>query len=153
MSKRTKVVATLSAVGMAAFVLTAFVFLIAGPAPYHGSMAATHNHAGMAPADSTADASEPNFYTEMANVNGRMHQNMAVAPTGNVDRVFMRMMIPHHQGAIAMAVVLLKYGHDERLRRLAQSIIVEQGQEIAYMRTLLDKPADEASASNHTADK
>jgi uncharacterized protein (DUF305 family) len=33
-------------------------------------------------------------------------------------------MIPHHQGAIDKAVVLLKYGHDERIRRRAQSIIV-----------------------------
>jgi uncharacterized protein (DUF305 family) len=53
----------------------------------------------------------------------------------------MRMMIPHHQGAIDMALLQLKYGRDEKLKRLAQSIIVEQGQEIAYMRTLLDTPS------------
>ena len=45
------------------------------------------------------------------------------------------MMIAHHQGAIEMALVQLKHGNNERLRRLAQSIIVEQGQEITYMRT------------------
>ena len=39
-----------------------------------------------------------------------------------------------------MAVVQLKYGHDPRVKRLAQSIIIEQGQEIAYLRTLLDSP-------------
>jgi uncharacterized protein (DUF305 family) len=54
------------------------------------------------------------------------------------------MMIPHHQGSIDMARVLLKYGQDERLKRLAQSIIVEQGQEISYMRTLLDAPSNES---------
>jgi uncharacterized protein (DUF305 family) len=37
-----------------------------------------------------------------------------------------------------MAGVLLKYGTDERLKRLAQEIVVEQGEEIAYMRRLLD---------------
>jgi uncharacterized protein (DUF305 family) len=52
------------------------------------------------------------------------------------------MMIPHHKGAIDMALLQLKYGRSEKLRRLAQSIIVEQGQEIAYMRSLLDPPAE-----------
>jgi uncharacterized protein (DUF305 family) len=52
------------------------------------------------------------------------------------------MMIPHHQGAIDMALVQLKYGRNEKLRRLAQSIIVEQGQEIAYMRSFLDPLAE-----------
>ena len=69
-----------------------------------------------------------------------------------VDRDFMRMMIPHHQGATDMALLQLKYGHDEKLRRLAQSIIVEQGQEIAYMRMLLDPPHAEtigASRADH----
>ena len=56
-----------------------------------------------------------------------MHTAMDIAPSGEVDRDFMRMMIPHHQGAIDMALVLLKYGRDKRLKRLAQSIVVEQG--------------------------
>jgi uncharacterized protein (DUF305 family) len=57
------------------------------------------------------------------------------------------MMIPHHQGAIDMALLQLKYGHDEKLKRLAQSIIVEQGQEITYMRTLLDAPPNTTSTT------
>jgi uncharacterized protein (DUF305 family) len=59
-------------------------------------------------------------------------------------------MIPHHQGAIDMALLQLKYGHDERLKRLAQSIIVEQKQEIDYMHALLDRPPGAASP-NHPA--
>ena len=47
------------------------------------------------------------------------------------------MMIPHHQGAIDMAEAELRFGHDERLRRLAQAIIVEQRQEIVVMRDAL----------------
>ena len=49
---------------------------------------------------------------------------------GNIDRDFVAMMTPHHQGAIDMAVIELRYGKNERLRRIAQEIIVEQRQEI-----------------------
>lgn len=95
---------------------------------------------------------QPTFYSEMTKVNARMHEGMAIAPSGDIDRDFMRMMIPHHQGAIDMALLQLKYGHDEKLRRLAQSIIVEQGQEIAYMRMLLDKPSAAMSPARPAAD-
>jgi uncharacterized protein (DUF305 family) len=48
-----------------------------------------------------------------------------------------------------MALVQLKYGGDERLKRLAQSIVVEQGQEITYMRSLLD--SNQTSPTNYVA--
>ncbi len=79
------------------------------------------------------------FYGEMRQANTRMHAGMEMAPSGDTDRDFAEMMIAHHQGAIDMALVQLKYGNDERLRRLAQSIIVEQRQEITYLRSLLDR--------------
>lgn len=89
---------------------------------------------------STATASAtPTFASEMAAANERMHLAMATIPTGDPDRDFMLMMIPHHQGALDMALVQLKYGKDKTLKRLAQSIAVEQAQEIAYMRALLAK--------------
>jgi Domain of unknown function (DUF305) len=109
-------------------------------------MDVSHHHAG-APASPSTPV-ESTFYSEMMTVNARMHEAMEIIPSGNVDRDFMRMMIPHHQGAIDMAVVVLKHGRDERLRRLAQSIIVEQGQEIAYMRALLDAPPATASTAH-----
>jgi uncharacterized protein (DUF305 family) len=96
------------------------------------------------------DASVPTFYSEMMGVHARMNAGMHVAPTGDVDRDFLRMMIPHHQGAIDMARLLLKYGHDDKLKRLAQSLIVEQTQEIAYMRTLLDPPHAETTGAART---
>ena len=64
----------------------------------------------------------------------KMMADMNVKPTGDADRDFVAMMIPHHQGAIDMARSLLRYGHNEQLRRLAQEIIVTQQQEIATMR-------------------
>ena len=68
----------------------------------------------------------------------RMHRAMAASPTADPDRDFAAMMIPHHQGAVEMAEAELRFGKDERLRRLAQGIIVEQRQEIAVMRQVLD---------------
>ena len=50
------------------------------------------------------------------------------------------MMVPHHQGAIEMAQAELRYGRNERLRRMAQEIIVTQQQEIAAMRLAIGQP-------------
>ena len=78
------------------------------------------------------------FAAEMERAMGRMDEEMmAVKRAGNPDRDFAAMMIPHHQGAIDMALIELRFGHDQRLRRLAQGIIVEQQQEIALMQQLL----------------
>ena len=136
-----------------ASVLIAAAALVLGP-KFDGPTVAAHDHAvhsraapgvaHTAPPVETGTA----FYVEMAQVMARMHETMEVMPSGEPDRDFMRMMIPHHQGAIDMALVVLKYGHDERLKRLAQSIIVEQGQEIAYMRTLLGAPRVEEVTSH-----
>lgn len=63
----------------------------------------------------------------------RMMAAMDVKPSGDIDRDFAAMMIPHHQGAIDMALAELRYGSNEQLRRIAQEIIVEQQQEIAAM--------------------
>jgi Domain of unknown function (DUF305) len=123
----------------------------AGP-PHHAE-SIHRDHGALPPRKTAPDGGTPTFYSEMTDVNARMHDGMAVLPSDDVDRDFMRMMIPHHQGAIDMALVLLKYGHDERLRRLAQSIIVEQGQEIAYMRGLLDPPRPQSPDTGRVAEK
>jgi uncharacterized protein (DUF305 family) len=60
------------------------------------------------------------------------------------------MMAPHHQGAIDMAVIELRYGKNEQLRRIAQGIIIDQTQEIAAMKLAVGEPAA-ASAPAPTA--
>ena len=94
--------------------------------------ASMHEHAAPASTGET-------FAGLMDAATSRMHAGMAITPSGDPDVDFARMMIPHHQGAVDMAMVELRFGRDERLRRLAQGIIVEQRQEIGMMqRTLRD---------------
>lgn len=73
------------------------------------------------------------FAAESARAMDRMMGAMSVPSTGDVDRDFVATMVPHHQGAIDMALAELRFGKDETLRRMAQEIIVEQKQEIAAM--------------------
>ncbi|WBQ19799.1 DUF305 domain-containing protein [Sphingobium yanoikuyae] len=93
------------------------------------------------------------FSSQMAASMERMHHAMMNAPSGDPDRDFAAIMIPHHQGAIEMAEAELRYGKDERLRRLAQGIIVEQRQEIAVMQDILaEKTGPAAGAHHHMGD-
>jgi uncharacterized protein (DUF305 family) len=80
----------------------------------------------------------------------RMDQDMMVKPSGNYDRDFAAMMIPHHQGAVDMARIELQFGKDPVLRRLAQAIIVEQLQEIEVMNLELKQLPNAAPASNQS---
>lgn len=95
--------------------------------------AATTTTTGPAAAHASGDA----FDTAMSKAMMDMHMAMDLPYSGNPDRDFARMMIPHHQGAIDMAQLELAYGEDARLRRLAEEIIVTQQQEIAVMRLVL----------------
>ena len=62
-----------------------------------------------------------------------MHEAMAIEYTGDPDVDFARAMIPHHEGAIAMAEVLLANGEDPTLRQMAEEIIAAQQGEIAVL--------------------
>jgi len=70
----------------------------------------------------------------------KMMSDMAITPTGDVDSDFVEMMVPHHQGAIDMAIAVLRHGRNPQIRRLAQEIIVTQQQEIAAMRLAVGQP-------------
>jgi uncharacterized protein (DUF305 family) len=71
--------------------------------------------------------------------NAKMHKDMAVPLTGNADVDFVQGMIPHHQGAIDMAKIVLEHGKDPEIRKLAEEVIAAQEGEIAMMKAWLAK--------------
>ena len=68
----------------------------------------------------------------------KMMTGMRVQSSGDVDRDFVAAMTPHHQSAIDMAEAELRYGRNERLRRIARGIVVAQKREITAMHTALE---------------
>ena len=71
--------------------------------------------------------------------NADMHQAMAVEMTGDVDIDFMRAMIPHHEGAVEMAKIVIENGKDPEVRKLAEEVIKAQEAEIAFMKEWLER--------------
>jgi uncharacterized protein (DUF305 family) len=105
----------------------------AAPAP------AANPHAGHTMPASAPTAGDAASVKEFKAVNDKMHKDMGIAFTGKTDVDFVRGMIPHHQGAIEMAEVQLKYGKDAKIRKLAKDIIKAQKSEIAMMKAWLVK--------------
>lgn len=83
------------------------------------------------PTQGQSQAADPDMKAGME----RMNRDMGAVPmTGDADRDFVAMMIPHHQGAIDMAQFELRHGRDPALRRLATEIVAAQKKEIAMMK-------------------
>lgn len=72
-------------------------------------------------------------------INLKMHEGMNITFTGNADADFVKGMIPHHQGAVDMAKVVLAFGSDPEIRKLAEAVIRAQETEIAMMRAWLER--------------
>ena len=69
----------------------------------------------------------------------KMHKDMMIKYTGNADVDFVRGMIPHHQGAIDMAKVVIANGKDPEIRKLAEGVVKAQEAEIKEMQDWLAK--------------
>lgn len=82
----------------------------------------------------TADSDEQGFVVDSELALSKMSLDIPVDSTGDVDRDFVAIMTPHHQGAIDVARAELKYGRNEDVRRIAQSIIAERESEMSAMR-------------------
>jgi uncharacterized protein (DUF305 family) len=84
-------------------------------------------------------ADEQPFLSDNDAAMNKMMADMVIKPSGDIDRDFVTMMLPHHQGAIEMAQAELHHGHDSRLRCLARKIVAARQREIAAMRLALGK--------------
>jgi uncharacterized protein (DUF305 family) len=83
--------------------------------------------------------------------NAKMHRDMNIPFSGNADVDFARGMIPHHQGAIEMAEIVLKFGKDAEVKKLATEIISAQKREIAQMQAWLTRNGTQAAGGDGPA--
>lgn len=100
---------------------------------------------------SSVEMTSGSFQMEMMHSMQIMQENMmSPAMSGNPDRDFINMMIPHHQGAVDMAKIELKYGKNEKLRHMSEEIIKAQEKEIHEMTEILSQMGPDKSDNGST---
>ena len=100
------------------------------------------DHSKMGPGTASAPAAGDTPSTAAFKVaNDKMHAGMNIPFSGNADKDFVNGMIPHHQGAVEMAKIILQYGKDPALKKLARDIVKAQDKEIAFMKAWLARHA------------
>ena len=112
----------------------AFALILAsGPA-----LAQSTDHSAHAGHTMAAPSDIP-YAAALAEANATLHRDMNLPLTGNADVDFVAGMLPHHQGAVEMAQIVLEHGTDPEVRKLAEAIIAAQQTEIAWMKDWLAK--------------
>ena len=120
------------------------------PEQCRGMMQSMHSCMGMmhqmmqgrmhgTPAQPSATADFTKAYLDSAD---KMHAPMMDGlKASDPDEAFIRGMIPHHQGAIDMAKIVLQHGRDPQVKKWASDVIREQQREIGEMEEWLRKKA------------
>jgi uncharacterized protein (DUF305 family) len=107
----------------------AFLFILTFSLPTPARQGAPHGHGEQAAGVA---------WSELEQGMEKMHTDMhSIEPSGDNDVDFVRLMLPHHDGAIDMAKTELAHGKDPQMRRLAQEIITDQRSEIDLMQLWL----------------
>lgn len=106
--------------------------LLAGTAQAQQS----HGSHGAPAATKAGESASTKAYRD---ANTKMHKEMDIPYSGDADADFVRGMIPHHQGAIDMARIVLAHGKDPEIRKLAESVVRDQEKEVAMMKDWLKK--------------
>jgi uncharacterized protein (DUF305 family) len=101
------------------------------------SVPAEESHSGHDMGDMAMSADSPSTRGYMAAMKKMDDDMMAMKYTGDADADFVRGMIPHHQGAIDMARVVLEHGKDPGIRKLAEGVVKAQEAEIRQMQEWL----------------
>lgn len=84
----------------------------------------------------TADTAATTAYKAAMNA---MMGEMMIPYSGNADVDFVKGMVPHHQGAVDNARIVLQYGTDPEVRKFAEAVIAAQEAEIKWMNEWLAK--------------
>lgn len=79
-----------------------------------------------------------NYIKVYDEIKSTMFKEMESVPlTGSADETFLKQMIYHHEGAIAMSNNILKYTQNPQLKSLAENIVTTQSQGVDKMKDLL----------------
>ena len=79
-------------------------------------------------------------HNELGEIMEKMETDMkGMAKTGNADKDFLMMMIPHHKSAVTMSEEQLSHGKNLELKKMAQKIMNDQTAEIKQLESLLPK--------------
>ena len=98
-----------------------------------------HHHHGHGQPDAKAAVQDSAATKAFREADARMHREMDIRYTNDIDLDFVRGMIPHHRGAIEMAKIALEHSKDPEIRKLAEDIVKAQDTEIAQMEAFLKR--------------
>ena len=124
---------SLTRVGLTAIVLAGIAYALK---PDNSKM--DHSKMDMPMEAAASDTASTKAFIQ---TNARMHSDMAVKYSGDADIDLVKGMVPHHTGAVEMAKIVLQYGKDPEVKKLAEDVIKAQTSEIAWMNDWLAKHA------------